>query len=714
MNEQQLYRFGAFALRADENVLHRDGKAVPLTPKMFDMLLVLVKNRGQIVEKETLLKEVWPDSFVEEGNITFNIRQLRKALGDDAQSPIFIETVPRRGYRFIADVEQLSPMPDPLSGNGNLPQAGQVSAATVPAYRKLLSPITAGVVLLVTILAIGGWILLTEKDPLSFPILNSPFASEKLSTTGMVYSAAISPDGKKVVYSNRAGSKQSVWLRDLDSGSNVPIIPASEEDYYEIVFSPDGNSIYFSRGTRGIEKHIDIFRASVFGGVPEKIAGLTEGLLGVSPDGKKISFARCPHTGDEWCSLWIADAIDGKNERKLTTRPKPIRIADNEISPDGAKIAFAVGHSRNQANEFRLMEIDIESGVERDISTERFFNIKNLAWLPDQSGILLTASRIPNKHFRIWQVPASSGVSEPMTKDSEAYGILSLNKTADLLVATQIKQDFRLYDFNLEDPSEKRLLADAARGGYSSDGKIYFASTMSGNDEIWSIRPDGSEQRQLTNEPGGDGSPIGSPDGKTIFFTSNRSGQGHVWRMNADGSSQSQLTQKEGGAALFVSPDGKLLYYKHAITETLWSVSLETNEEKVVLDKVKSFFAFSPDGTTIAFEERKGDDLFLTLVAATGGNIILSLRLPRERPRLVEFAWLPDGKSLMYLMAEIDFSKNIIYQQPINGEAPKKIVDLEGDQPTEAYSLTISPDGKRFALVQGGWKHDAVLLKGLR
>ena len=80
---------------------------MPLTPKMYEMLLVLIKNRGEVVEKETLLKEVWPDSFVEEGNITFNIRQLRKALDDDAQSPKFIETVPRRGYRFIAEVDEV-------------------------------------------------------------------------------------------------------------------------------------------------------------------------------------------------------------------------------------------------------------------------------------------------------------------------------------------------------------------------------------------------------------------------------------------------------------------------------------------------------------------------------------------------------------------------------------------------------------------------------
>lgn len=108
MEQQQLLKFGGFALKADQSVLELDGRAMQLTPKMFDMLLVLVKNQGRIVEKETFLREVWPDSFVEEGNIAFNIRQLRKLLGDDARAPSYIETVPKRGYRFIAPVDAVT------------------------------------------------------------------------------------------------------------------------------------------------------------------------------------------------------------------------------------------------------------------------------------------------------------------------------------------------------------------------------------------------------------------------------------------------------------------------------------------------------------------------------------------------------------------------------------------------------------------------------
>jgi Tol biopolymer transport system component/DNA-binding winged helix-turn-helix (wHTH) protein len=711
LKEKHLYRFGIFNLCADENVLRRESEVVPLTPKMFDLLLVLVKNSGRVLEKDFLLKAVWPDSFVEEGNISFNIRQLRKALGDDAQAPTYIETVPRRGYRFVADVKEV--LPEPESENGDNPADVEAVQTKAQQLKKYVVPSVAVSVLLVGAIVIGSWFIRSNNFD-SAPVLSAPFASEKLSTTGTVYGAAISPDGKTVVYSNRNAGKQSVWLRQLESNNNIEIIPPSEEDYYEFTFAPDGNSIYFSRAIRGIENHIDIYRVSIFGGIPEKIVDGTEGSISVSPDGNKLSFVRCLRRDDEWCSLWLSDLNDGKKERKLTSRPRPIRIADIEISPDGKSVAFAVGQSRNAANEFNLAKFDLETGTEQPITSEKFFNIKNLLWLPDQSGLLLTASRIPNKYFRIWHVSASSGAAEPLTKDSEAYSILSLDNLANSLVSTQIKQDFRLYVFDIENKSEKRFLTDAARAAFAPDGRIYFASTMSGNDEIWSINLDGSGQRQLTNDPAGDGSPIVSPEGKSVFFASNRSGEAHVWRMSSDGSNQTQITRKGGGVPVFASSDGTSLYYRHAINGTLWLVSLENGEESLFLDQSKPFFAFSPDGSMVAFEERKGEKPSLTIISPHDSRAIKSFELPKEKSRLLEFAWLPNGKSIMYLMSDVEYKKTALYEQPFNGEPVRKIVDLDDEQLSETLSLTISPDGKSFALVQGGWKHDAVLLRGLK
>src|SRR5262245_48165532 len=101
------YRFDSYELDVDEQILLRDGQQVPMTPKVFETLLLLVQHQGSIVSKETILQTLWPDVFVEESNITFNITMLRKALGDTRKPPLYIETIPRRGYRFKPEVREV-------------------------------------------------------------------------------------------------------------------------------------------------------------------------------------------------------------------------------------------------------------------------------------------------------------------------------------------------------------------------------------------------------------------------------------------------------------------------------------------------------------------------------------------------------------------------------------------------------------------------------
>ena len=109
MNHQtrHFYDFGPYRLDAGERRLLRDGETVPVTPKAFDLLQVLVENRGHLLEKEELLKAVWPDTFVEEANLSVIVSHLRKALSDGGDEQRYIETVPKRGYRFVASVGEL-------------------------------------------------------------------------------------------------------------------------------------------------------------------------------------------------------------------------------------------------------------------------------------------------------------------------------------------------------------------------------------------------------------------------------------------------------------------------------------------------------------------------------------------------------------------------------------------------------------------------------
>lgn len=703
--ETNSFEFGEFLLDAREKVLLRHGKPLSITPKAFELLLILVKNHGHLVKRNELLNTVWTDIFVEEGNLTFTIRLLRKALGDSQKSPRFIETLPKRGYRFIAEVNE-------INSNSDTPKTFseplEKNSGDSLKFKNFLLPVAT--VLIVGIIFAGFWLAKSKNLEAAASVISAPFVSEKLSTNGKVLHAVISPDGKTVVYTNGIEGKQSVWLRQLESASNVEIIPPSDDFYYGLEFSPDGNFLYFVRAPKSVARQFDIYRVSIFGGIPQKIIGDAEGWISISPDGATISFVRCFYRDDESCALWIADSAEGKNERKLVSHQRPFRIADNQISPDGKTIAFAVGQSESGANEFGLSEVEIESGKVRELTAEKFFNISGLTWLPNRKDLLLTASRIPNQQFRIWQISAASGEAVPLTKDSETYSKLSLDKEANYLVATQTRQDFRLHLFNLENPSVNRVLADASSVAFAPDGKIIFSSLMTSNNEIWSIQQDGSGQRQLTNNPADETTSVVSPDGNSIFFSSNRTGETHVWRMNADGSNQMQMTKTTGGFPLSVSPEGHWLYYHHNLTKTLRRISLQNGAEELVLDKRKHLFAISPDGLQVAFLEKQNAENILMIVSLADLQPVKTFKLAAEKADLMQLNWSPDGKNLAYIIAAGEFENKILWFQHLDGKSPRKIADL-GNERMVGFSFALSPHGKSFAVVQGGWRHDAVLLK---
>ncbi|HEX6046476.1 MAG TPA: winged helix-turn-helix domain-containing protein [Pyrinomonadaceae bacterium] len=164
------YEFGRFRLKTAERVLLREGEPVPLTPKVFDILITLVENSGQVVAKDDLMKRVWPSTYVEEGNLTQNISLLRKALGESPGGAQFIETVPRRGYRFVAQTSEtwdgapgvdapgpLSIDPEPIPQQDNSTSTPVVSlpppASRFPWFKR--SPAFAAVAGLVVIALVG-------------------------------------------------------------------------------------------------------------------------------------------------------------------------------------------------------------------------------------------------------------------------------------------------------------------------------------------------------------------------------------------------------------------------------------------------------------------------------------------------------------------------------------------------------------------------------
>lgn len=703
----RFYQFANFRLDISEKVLLRDDKPVPLTPKVFDTLLVFTENPGRLLEKAELISKIWRDHHVEEGNLAYNVKMLRRALGDNANHPLFIETVPRRGYRFIREVQEISVKDEPES----LFPSKETSKTSV--FRLSKFSLAIPLVLLISSVILASWLWQARSFDSKHEFLSfaSSLNSEKITSTGGVYQAALSPDGRFMAYSNEEVSgKQGLWLRNLETAENIQIIPASGEFYYGLEFSPDGNSLYFVRAARNSQSPMSLYRISAFGGIPVKILDDLNGWISVSPDGQKISFVRCEHKNEDWCSLLIANT-DGTNEKKLLSRPNPIRIGDNQWSPDGKLIAFAFGQSHNGTNDFNLAEFDLETAAERSIISQKFFNIRYLHWMPDGKELLFTGQEQSSTITKLYRISAQTGEMETLSKDSNNYDLISLNHSADTMTVTQFHSDFRLWISPIENPTTAKNLATAQGGfAFAPSGKIVYASIADGNHNIWVMNAVGSNQHQLTSSKNIDWHPLPSPLERYIFFTSNRSGSNQIWRMNPDGSSQIQITTREGGYPIFVTADERWLYYHSALNRNLWKISLDGGEETLFSPEIMLNPSFSHDGRYVAyFPRRESHQNFISVMSVENGKVQKTFDLPDTKLNPVKIIWANDDKSLFYLAKRE--SENCVWHQSLNGNPPQ-VFTCPGNQTITDFA--ISPDGKNFAYLQGKWMHDAFLIKGLK
>ena len=724
METNRLYEFGDFLFDTKEKVLTRaEGSPVALTPKVFEMLLLFIENPNRLIEKEELMSKIWADSFVEDSNLTFNIRQLRKALGDDAQNPAFIKTVPRRGYRFIAEVKSVEEkdlrveFADIVIRDAPPPAENfldHIELSVAPKPLRAALPLL--VILGLTIVALAGtswvWHNFPPKAGLASPILEGKFKSQKLTNTGGVYQAVISPDGKRMAYSSEVNTKQGIWIRQLDTAENTQIVPNGDDFYYGLSFTRDGETLYFARG-RDTEK-ISIYRVSVLGGIPKEIAADTEGWFSLSPDDRRISYVRRNRANDdEYSALFVADA-DGRNERRIATRPRPVQIADNQFSPDGKSIAFAAGHSKTASSEFSLMEIDVADGTERKITSKSFFSVRHLRWLPDQNGLVITANEQFELPTQIYQVARASGEVRLLPKDPNNYNQISFDDRAEKMVVTHFTPDFRLWLAPRDNLSAVELITFAQGGfDYAASGKMVYGSMTDGSLNIWMMNGSGDEQRQLTSGQGANWQPRVSPDERFIYFASNRSGTAQVWRMNADGTNQTQLSTGEGGEPLAVAPDGKTVYYMNSLDSKLRKISIDGDAvfASSLVSNEKMFEpAINPAGDRAAYFSRREDDSFEIFLSSTSdGSRLKSFKLADGKDHPAKIVWATDGKSLYYLTRS--GSKSAIRQLYLESEKTALLTEMNDHEVTD---FAFSPNGGTFAFICGRWKHDAYLIEGLK
>lgn len=241
------YEFGPYRLEVDLRQLLRDDEVMALTPKAFDTLLALVRRRDRVVDKDELMKIVWPDSFVSEDSLTQSISVLRRVLGDVTNQPQFILTIPRRGYRFNAPVVEIRPAPSTghhraESSETSTPNNIEARPARTDRSRSWISAIVVVSALAALGLVVRALLVATPPaaGPLRF-VVNPP------EGVTVVTGGALSPDGRHLAFVATDASKHTkLWIRDLDA-SESRSLPGTEGAFRPF-WSPDSRFIGFFAG----------------------------------------------------------------------------------------------------------------------------------------------------------------------------------------------------------------------------------------------------------------------------------------------------------------------------------------------------------------------------------------------------------------------------------------------------------------------------------
>ena len=296
---QQIYKFDDFQLDVCERQLFRQDQLIAVPPKVFDTLLVLIENRGRLLTKDFLMQQIWPESFVEESCLTQYIFQLRKALGEDSHGNGYIETVPKRGYRFHAQIENkaeensvaalLEEAVQPVA-----PFNSQLAISSLVARNKYARASTRaasvgkyGAVFLSAFVLIG--VVSFFQRWMDKPVNTAIRVNiAKLTTNGKSKYPALSPDGKYVTFVQDEAGKQSIWIKQVTTSGNMKIVPDAEVDYQGVTFSPDGNYLYYVAYPRPANVAA-LYKVPVLGGTPNKILEDIDSAVAFSADGKPTS-----------------------------------------------------------------------------------------------------------------------------------------------------------------------------------------------------------------------------------------------------------------------------------------------------------------------------------------------------------------------------------------------------------------------------------------
>ena len=581
--------------------------------------------------------------------------------------------------------------------------------APLPARRRPRTAlVAAALVTAIAAMSAGRWIW-TSMRRLPF----EHYSIAQATNTGTATSAAISPDGKFIVNVQRAGNVESLWLRNIETGSDTQIAPPAPVLYGSVAFSPDGNYVY-SRLAEGQSRAVlNLYRAPVLGGARQLMVRDIDSNITFAPGGDRMAFVRANYPKLGVMSL-VVSGIDGSNEQILLTEPIVAAYSSTPAwSPDGRLIAYTEPRTKDALG--GLSVVELASRKKRVVLTTNDMELLHPQWSSDQRSLLvLYAAKSGGLSRRqIGAVSYPAGAFRTITNDTNHYVDLRFSPTARSLVSAVSKTTASIElwpgtgDASVPAKQVVQLREPIFGFGWTDDGGILYPR---GN-QLLVRTADGSERTLLVSDVN---SPPMLPDacrgsGRIVFVWPfrNQSTARNIWRMDPDGSPPHQLTDVPSALGPACSPDGQWVAFQ--TSGGLHRVRLTGGPVESLNPAVGiSNLAWSPDGKTVAVmtavRPKEGGPFARQLVLVTpGASTNKVLDVPAGAAGVCRFT--PDGSAIAYLVRRD--GKESIQIHPLDGSTPREMV-FSGD-PLGQFRW--SPDGSTLAVVRQRVDSDVVLLR---
>jgi len=508
-------RFGAFEADLRSGELFKDGRRIPIANQSFLALSVLLEQPGQVVSRDALRARLWPDNRVVEFEQGLNaiINRLREALGDSAGNARFIETLPRRGYRFIAAI------------NANA-EAGPEIGKPRSRPRSLIRGLILALGALLTCDALVWLYGIRSASDTSSNVTIQPLTS----LLGREVAPTFSPDGQRLAFGwnggPASGGRFDLYTKDIDSERTLQLTH-SPAIAISAAWSPDGRQLAFARTT---DHESGIYLIPATGGAERLLtqAGFLDEpfmQLSWSPDSSALAYSSTETTSPSRIHVLT---LDGLRARVLERPPSCADAGAPAFSPDGRQLAFLCTSS---VAVYSVYVTAIPSGAPRLLASMQGFP-KGLAWLAD-GGALLVANDAADGSA-IWRLTLSGQLSRvPVAEEVLGPGVTI---AADHIAFVREKHLIDIWRANLAAPADPggALIASTRMQlvpQYSPDGKrVAFQSTRSGTSEIWLADADGGNPAKLTSFNGPlTGAPSWCNDGRRLAFDSRASGVSAIY-----------------------------------------------------------------------------------------------------------------------------------------------------------------------------------------